>query len=93
MAHVHQLDVCDDDKWHPHDFKFLNHQSTEIRVTPIAGGGRFPFVKDPGFDGIKVPAGGRPAKFEPNLPPGTYSYDVEGCVHLGKTTPKNVIIS
>ena len=90
MAHVHQLDVCDDDQWYPHNFKFLNHTSTPVTVNRFMPD-TFPFVPDPGStDSLVVPPGGRPVKIKPNLPHGQYRYNIDGCNH---DSPRTIIIS
>jgi hypothetical protein len=91
MAHVHQLDVCRDDQWYPHHFRFLNGLTTHVTVAPVAGY-PFPFVADPNSNSIDVPPGGCDVKFIPNIPPASYKYDVIGCGTRVKS-PKTVIIS
>jgi|KBSMisStaDraftv2_1062788.scaffolds.fasta_scaffold995034_2 hypothetical protein len=86
------IDVCSD--WHgtsQEDFNFTNHNSTDVTVCAAANQ-TWPFnIASP----ITVPAkgGGSPGKIAVSLlqlPNGTYTYDVDGCITGGQ--PKSVTI-
>jgi hypothetical protein len=82
----HEIDVCNDDQWHPHQFKWVNHLNTPVTIKK---NGNHPWPFDRGPDIILQP-GKTDCAFISGIQPGTYYYDVVGC---GRPTPRTVIIS
>jgi hypothetical protein len=86
----HDTKACEDDRWSAHcsdDITWHNSQRHTVTVEDN-GVDKYPFDKNP----IPVPAHGTAqCNILPGLPPGTYTYEVEGCPL--EATPRTVIIS
>jgi len=82
----HDRDVCNDNNWYPHHFNWVNNSGKPVTINKHKND-PWPFVPDPPITVLV----GHPehCELKPDLPRGTYYYDV----NCEKGTPKTIIIS